>query len=131
MMLLAIDGKRQLFIVFRKNHIDRKHIISFGQYITLTAGLLEKFSPVFAAKFSFLLSIPTIALAGGYEGLKLVMHGSDEPWDLLAIGFVTAFVTGLIFIKVFMNIIEKIGVMPFVIYRMLLSAFLFLMIFAF
>lgn len=92
---------------------------------------LRKFSPVFAAKFSFLLSIPTIALAGGYEGLKLVMHGSDEPWDLLAIGFVTAFVTGLIFIKVFMNIIERIGVMPFVIYRMLLSAFLFLMIFAF
>ena len=99
--------------------------------ITLTAGLLEKFSPGFAAKFSFLLSIPTIALAGGYEGLKLVMHGSDEPWDLLAIGFVTAFVTGLIFIKVFMNIIERIGVMPFVIYRMLLSAFLFLMISAF
>lgn len=59
------------------------------------------------------------------------MHGSDEPWDLLAVGFVTAFISGLIFIKIFMNIIERIGVMPFVIYRMLLSAFLFTMLFAF
>ncbi|MDR0666049.1 MAG: undecaprenyl-diphosphate phosphatase, partial [Campylobacteraceae bacterium] len=48
--------------------------------ITLSAALLLGFSRVSAARFSFLLSIPIILLASGYEGLKLTQSVYDVEW---------------------------------------------------
>ena len=63
---------------------------------TIVAGLLVGLRRPAAATFSFLLAIPAIALATGYETLKLVRNWDPEVrYDLLAIGTVVAFGVGL------------------------------------
>lgn len=89
--------------------------------ITLTAGLFVGLSKQAAARYSFLLSIPVIILAGGYELLKL--HNSNVAIDYgaLAFGFTVAAITGYACIDVFLKLLNKIGVMPFVVYRIILG----------
>src|SRR5690606_5145212 len=53
--------------------------------ITMTMALLVGLQRESAARFSFLLSIPIIALSGGYEGLKL-LEGLDTRWDHILVG---------------------------------------------
>ncbi|KFZ28935.1 UDP pyrophosphate phosphatase [Pseudidiomarina atlantica] len=92
--------------------------------ITMTAGLLLGLTRSDAARFSFLLSIPVILLAGGYKGLQLVQQTAPVAWDLVAIGTLVAFVSAYVCIKLFLQVIEKMGMLPFVIYRLLLGVVL-------
>ena len=89
---------------------------------TMTAALLLGWNRVAAARYAFLLSIPIMLLAGGYEALHLIR--SDEPiaWGALALGAAVAAVAGLGVIHVFLGILRRIGVAPFVVYRVLLGA---------
>jgi len=93
--------------------------------ITMTAGLILGLERTAAARFSFLLSIPTILLAGGHEIYRLLMHGAET--DL--IGFIVVLVVSAISawcaIKVFLSLLEQTGMLPFVIYRILLGIVLF------
>lgn len=95
--------------------------------ITLTAGLALGFDRKSAAMFSFLLSMPVIILAGGYEGYK--MFSSDVPvqWGLISLGIACSGLTAYLCIHLFMQFIQKIGMLPFVLYRFLLGGFLLLM----
>lgn len=92
--------------------------------ITLTAGLFAGFDRQSAARFSFLLSIPTIAAAGALESLKL--FGSPEPvaWLPLLLAAVLAGVVGWLTMHVFLLWLQRLGLMPFVIYRVLLGLIL-------
>ena len=90
--------------------------------ITMTAALLVGLSRSDAARFSFLLSMPIIAAAGSYKLLELLESSHPVPWDLLGIGFVVSVVTAYACISVFMRWVERIGMMPFAIYRVLLAA---------
>jgi undecaprenyl-diphosphatase len=92
--------------------------------ITLTAGLSLGFKRVTSAKFSFLLSIPAIFLAGSYEGLKAVSAGINMPWLYLITGILVAALSAYFCIHAFLKLIAKIGVMPFVWYRLFLGLFL-------
>ena len=89
---------------------------------TMTAALFLGWDRIAAARYAFLLSIPVMVLAGGYEGLHLVL--SDEPvaWGDFALGMAVAALAGLVVIHVFLGILRRIGVAPFVIYRLLLAA---------
>lgn len=89
--------------------------------ITMTAGLMLGLDRQSAARFSFLLSIPVIALAGGYLIVKLLMSGEAIDWVAMASGAVVAFVAAYSCIHVFLIVLEKMGMMPFVIYRLLLG----------
>ena len=76
-----------------------------------------------AARFSFLLAIPIIVLSGGLKGLELI--GSESvDWTMIAIGTVLSGITAYLCIKIFLKVIQQIGMLPFVIYRMLLGALL-------
>lgn len=92
---------------------------------TITAALYLGFTREAAARFSFLMSIPIIALAGGYLGLKLLT--SSEPVNLgfLLTGMSVSFVSAYLCIHFFLKIISKMGMLPFVIYRLLLALGLF------
>lgn len=90
--------------------------------ITMTAALLLGFSRFDAARFSFLLSIPVIALSAGYLGLKLV--GQDIHWQMLIAGFVLSGLSAYACIHFFLQLIERIGMLPFVLYRLLLGGIL-------
>lgn len=92
--------------------------------ITITAALFLGLSREAAARFSFLLSIPVIALAGGYETLGLVQADVDVDWVAIAIGAVVAGVSAYLCIHYFLVFIRKVGMQPFVAYRILLGLIL-------
>lgn len=92
--------------------------------ITITAGLLLGLKRADAARFSFLLSIPVIALAGGYKGLQLSQQADAVAWAPVLIGMVVSFIAAYLCIKVFLQVIERMGMLPFVLYRLLLGVVL-------
>lgn len=97
--------------------------------ITMTAGLMLGLDRESAARFSFLLSIPIIALAGGYHSLKLVVSDTSVAWGTIGLGTAVAFVSAYACIHYFLLFVERVGMMPFVIYRLLLGVGLLFFIF--
>ncbi|WP_417659532.1 undecaprenyl-diphosphate phosphatase [Pseudidiomarina sp.] len=95
--------------------------------ITMTAGMLLGLTKTDAARFSFLLSIPIIIMAGGYQGLKLVQQAEPVAWSPVIIGVLTSFVAAYVCIHVFLQVISRMGMLPFVIYRLALGTFLFIL----
>ena len=95
--------------------------------ITMTAALALGLTRSAAARFSFLLSIPVILFAGSYESLQLLQQPEPVVWGALLLGTVVAGVSAYLSIHFFMRLIEKVGMLPFVVYRMLLGAFLLLL----
>ena len=87
----------------------------------MTAGRALGLSRSGAARFSFLLAIPGIAAAGGYEGLKLATSGAPVAWTPMAIGMVFSALSGLACIHLLIRFIERIGLLPFTIYRLLIA----------
>ena len=94
--------------------------------ITMTAAMLMGYERSAAARFSFLLSIPLILLAGGYKALELIVSGNIIPWDMIIMGAAVSCISAYICIYFFLKLIEQLSMLPFVIYRLLLGAFLFL-----
>jgi len=89
--------------------------------ITITAALMLGLERQAAARFSFLLSIPVILGAGLLKGKELVETGSDAQWVMVIGGAVIAAVSAFSCIHFFLKWLDRIGMMPFVIYRMLLG----------
>ncbi len=92
--------------------------------ITMTAGLMMGLTREAAARFSFLLSIPVIILAGGLSTLELVQAEQSTDWNALIIGTVISAISAYLCIHFFLKLLERIGMWPFVIYRLLLGAVL-------
>ncbi len=95
--------------------------------ITLTAGLLLGLSRAGAARFSFLLSIPVIALASGLSVRDLVGAAAPVDWGGLALGVAFSAVSAYLCIHYFLKLIERIGLFPFVAYRLVLGTLLFVL----
>lgn len=92
--------------------------------ITMTAALLLGLSRSAAARFSFLLSIPAILASGSYKSLQLMQGGHEVNWNEI---FAGVFLSGLIAyacIHIFLQLLERVGMMPFVIYRFVLGVVL-------
>lgn len=92
--------------------------------ITLTAGLLCGLKRDSAAKFSFLLSMPVIALAGALKMLELSQSNIAVSWNFMLIGAVVSAVVAYLSITWFLRLLNKIGMMPFVYYRLVLGVIL-------
>ena len=98
---------------------------------TIAAGQLAGLSRTAALEFSFLLSIPTMVVATGYDLLKtLTASGAGENaigathidthgYILLAIGFFVSFAVAFAVVAWFMNWVRTRGFVPFAIYRIL------------
>ncbi len=84
---------------------------------TIVGGLILGMSRRAAAEFSFLLAVPTMLAATGYDLLKHHSEFSAFNWELLLIGFITAFFTALVVVKWFVNFISKHTFIPFGVYR--------------
>lgn len=89
--------------------------------ITMTLGLMLGLSRANAARFSFLLSIPAIAMAGGYLSLKLILQAQAVDWFDMGVGALLSFVSAYACIHYFLILVDKLGMMPFVIYRLCLG----------
>ncbi|WP_394085380.1 undecaprenyl-diphosphate phosphatase [Xanthobacter sp. VTT E-85241] len=85
---------------------------------TLTAALALGLKREEAARFSFLLSLPAIALAGFKELWELYkVHLSPDGWSILLLGLVVASVSAFFAIWGLMRVLERFSAWPFVIYR--------------
>ncbi len=92
--------------------------------VTMTAALMLGLDRSSAARFSFLMAVPIILVAGSYESLKLLL--SDVSVDLInfSITAVLSAISALLAIHVFMKFLDKIGMLPFVVYRVVLGVVL-------
>src|SRR5215472_9388743 len=99
---------------------------------TIAAGQIVGMSRPAALEFSFFLSMPTMAVATGYDFLKTVIphhHEADiapltmtpHQWIVLAIGFVVSFFVALAVVAWFMNWVRARGFAPFAVYRIVLG----------
>lgn len=92
--------------------------------ITMTMARFMGYERQEAARFSFLLSIPTISAAGLYKGYQLVRDGSfaDMERALMMVGF--SAITGFLAITFMMYWLRRASFAPFVVYRIILGCVL-------
>jgi undecaprenyl-diphosphatase len=92
---------------------------------TLTAALGLGFKRDEAARFSFLLGLPAITLAGFKELWELhKAHLDVQGWSILFVGLLVASVSAFVAIWTLMRVLERFSAGPFVIYRGVLGAVL-------
>lgn len=92
--------------------------------ITMTAALFMGFSRDAAARFSFFLSIPVIVIAGAVKTLELINAKVAVDWTAMAIGTLVSGISAYLCIHYFLVFINRIGMQPFVIYRIALGILL-------
>ncbi len=89
--------------------------------ITMTAGLMLGLTREAATRFSFLLSIPVIVLSGGLETRNLIQSDISPDWQALVVGSLISAIAAYLCIHLFLKFITRMGMWPFVIYRLLLG----------
>lgn len=88
---------------------------------TIFGGIFSGFNRVQAAEFSFLLAIPTMAAATGYDLLKTSKAFSNDEWLLLMVGLFVSFVSAFIAVKAFVAFLTRYGFRHFGYYRIALG----------
>jgi undecaprenyl-diphosphatase len=131
-------GRRQ----FTTTHLGDAITIGFAQVlalipgtsragITMTAARLRGLSHHAAARFSMVLSIPVIIGSAVLKGGELASTASADEWLYLFVAAILSMVIALLSIGVMMAVIQRVGFMPFVIYRVILGAVLLASIYLF
>ncbi|MBU2884192.1 undecaprenyl-diphosphate phosphatase [Gilvimarinus agarilyticus] len=92
--------------------------------ITMTAGLMTGMTREASARFSFLLSIPVIALAAGLQTIELQAQPTETALFPLIVGTGLSAISAYACIHWFLALIKKYGLQPFVWYRLLLGGYL-------
>lgn len=92
---------------------------------TLTAGLFLGMERETAARFSFLLGLPAIILAGAVEIHTLIKAGLNaEGWGILLLGLTVASISAFLAIYGLLHYLEKRSTWIFVWYRFIMGVFL-------
>ncbi len=92
--------------------------------ITMTAAMAVGLTRSGAARFSFLLSIPVIVLASALKMLDLLQATDPVDWAAMAIGLAVAGISAYLCIALFLRFLERTGMAPFALYRLVLAAVL-------
>ncbi|MDX5363364.1 MAG: undecaprenyl-diphosphate phosphatase [Pseudazoarcus pumilus] len=92
--------------------------------ITITAGLMLGLTREAAARFSFLLSVPTLLASNVLVGRDLLAADAPVAWGTLALGTLVAGVSAYVCIGLFIRLLARTGMLPYVIYRVLLGTVL-------
>ena len=93
--------------------------------VTITAALLLGLNREAASRFSFLLAIPTILMASGNELLNVSLSTAQVDWAALLTVSAVAFISAYLTIHGFLKLVERTGMLPYVIYRLVLGGVLF------
>jgi undecaprenyl-diphosphatase len=89
---------------------------------TIFGGIYAGFDRKQAAEFSFLLAIPTMFAASGYDLLKEKDNIHSDDITILLLGALVAFVVAIIAVKAFIAFLNKYGFKHFGYYRIILGA---------
>jgi undecaprenyl-diphosphatase len=84
---------------------------------TIIGGMLLGLERKAAAEFSFMVAVPIMCIATGYELLKIGASLSDEELDTLVVGFIVSFGVAAIAVQGFIQLINKWTLTPFGWYR--------------
>lgn len=91
--------------------------------ITAAGGAFQGMSLSQALEYSFLLSIPALLAAGGYEIFKTIGTPIDSALIVpTVIATIVAFISSMIAIEGLRRIVRTVGFTPFVIYRFFFAA---------
>jgi len=96
---------------------------------TIVSGLWLGVSREAIVEFSFLLAVPTILAASGYDLLKSAGSLSGGGMGTLILGTIISFVTAILAIKLFLSYIKKHSFSAFGVYRIILAAIVAIIIF--
>ena len=130
----------ELFYKEKEHHIDDVDKVSYKQAFliglfqslamvpgtsrsgaTIIGGLLLGLKRKTAAEFSFLLAVPTMLAATGYDTLKHYQEFDTSNLLALLVGFITAFIVALAVIRWFLDFIKRHTFIPFGVYRIIIG----------
>ena len=97
---------------------------------TIVGALIVGLSRRASAEFSFLLALPVLAAASGYDFLKHYKDFSSNDYLLLAVGFVVSFIVAYFTMKLFIRFLEKFTFVSFGIYRIIFGVVLLSLIYS-
>ena len=93
--------------------------------ITMTAALAVGLTREAAGRFAFLLSMPAIVMAAGWQTLQLIAEPEPLPWTMLTTATVLSALVAFMTIALFLKLIGRIGMVWFAGYRFVLAGILF------
>lgn len=93
--------------------------------VVITIALILGLSYKMSLKIAFLSAIPVITISAIFQSLHIVQNNNID-WISIIIGFSISFVVAYISIAFFIRLVEKVGMLPFVYYRLLLGGLLLL-----
>lgn len=96
---------------------------------TISGGVLIGMSHRAAADFTFIMAVPIMAGASFLSLLKNWQYMTIEALPFFIAGFISAFIFSLISIRFFLKLINKIKLVPFAIYRIILALIIFVVYF--
>ena len=91
---------------------------------TIIGAMLVNMSRKASAEFSFLLAMPVMVAASGYDLLKHHDEFTSDGWLTLGIGFVTAFIVAFFAMKLFIRFLEHFTFVAFGVYRIIFGVVL-------
>ena len=95
---------------------------------TIMAGLALGMKRETIVMFSFLLAVPTMIAASGFDLLMSFGQFDASQFSLLAVGFVASFLVALPAIKLFLGYVKKNNFIPFGVYRIIVVVVFFLFV---
>jgi undecaprenyl-diphosphatase len=97
--------------------------------ITITLGLFLGLSRRASARFSFLLAIPVIFASGVLQTLRMFTEVDPIGWSELLLGVLLSALSAGLCIHYFLRLVERIGMLPFVLYRVVLGLLILLLMY--
>ena len=94
---------------------------------TIVGGMLLGLDRKGAAEFSFLIAVPIMCIATGYEMVKMRNLFAAQDFAEFGVGFVVAFVVALITVKAFVNFLGRGSLAPFAWYRIIIAPIFYLL----
>ncbi|MBP3953327.1 undecaprenyl-diphosphate phosphatase [Bacillus suaedae] len=96
---------------------------------TISGGVLLGMSHRAAADFTFIMAVPIMVGASGLSLLKNWQYFTVDAIPFFVVGFISAFIFALVSIRFFLKLINKIKLVPFAIYRIVLAFAIYLVYF--
>lgn len=97
---------------------------------TIVGGLLLGMRRTTIVEYSFLLAVPTMLAATGYDLLKSADTFPTDGYGLMLIGFVTSLIVALLSMRLLIAFVKKHTFIPFGIYRIVLATLFFFLVLA-
>lgn len=95
---------------------------------TIIGGMALGMRKKTAVEFSFLLAVPTLIAASGFDLVKSSHHFSSSELLLLAVGFIGAFITAIMAVKFFVKYVQTHSFAGFGVYRIIIAVLFWLFV---